>query len=161
MPRWHFPLWKSMIAVSLFAVLLAVCIVPMARITEYSRLQREMDASIRYLKPTNSLTLNLSVWDCAHTWTITAYCNVCFSPEHVSTVEMYRLREDLNRKLEGSVDLDTLRWIWDRLAQTGPHGKRYVERFRSQFEECFPQQYTIPSAPLSPPKELPFSFPLP
>lgn len=150
MPRWHFPLWQSMVAVAVLAVLLAI-IVPVGRVTEYVRLQRQMGTSIRCLNPTNP-NVNPDDWDCAHFRTWVAYENVCFDPRLVNTVEMYRLRDDLDRKLKGNVDLDTLVWIWNRLAETGPHGKKYVERFRPIFEQCFPPQAAVPTAPASPPK---------
>jgi hypothetical protein len=51
---------------------------------------------------------------------------------------MYRLREDLEVKLKGNVDLGTLRWIWHRLGDTGPYGKRYTERYKSAFLNCLP-----------------------
>ena len=51
---------------------------------------------------------------------------------------MVRLRDDLDRKLKGKVDLDTLVWIWERLGQTGPGGKDYAERFRPMLDQCLP-----------------------
>ncbi len=63
-----------------------------------------------------------------------------------------RLRDDLARRFAGPIDRDTLTWIWDRLARTGPHGTRYVERFRPKFEQCVAPQTGVPSASVSPPK---------
>jgi hypothetical protein len=48
---------------------------------------------------------------------------------------MTRYGTDVEAKLAGDVDLDTLRWIWDRLAETGPNGKAYNEPFRHNLEE--------------------------
>lgn len=136
-----------MAAVAVLAVLLGTFVVPVGRRFEFSRLARQMDTSIRYLRPTNFSGVSPTVWECAQVWTVTAYGNVCFSPEHVATAEMYRLRDDLERKLAGPVDLDTLTWIWDRLARTGPSGKRYVERFRPLLEECLPAKADSVSPP--------------
>ena len=55
-----------------------------------------------------------------------------------ATAEMYRFRDDLSEKLNDSVDLQTLNWIWIRLGETRPHGKRYTEQHEPSLRECFP-----------------------
>jgi hypothetical protein len=105
---------------------------------EWTRLARQIDSSIRYLRPSHPDVVNPAVWDCAHGWVVTANGNVCFSPEHAATSEMHRLRHDLQKRIAGEIDLNTLKWIWSRLGDTGPHGKRYVDRFGSSFRDCFP-----------------------
>ena len=131
-------LTKALVIVALAALLLSFLIAPVGRQMEWRGLAREMDTSIRYLKPTQPNSIASGTWDCAHGWVITAYCNICFSPEHTTTAEMYRLREDLEKKLNGKIDLGTLRWTWIRLGETGPHGKQYIERFEPAFRDCFP-----------------------
>ncbi len=74
-------------------------------------------------------------WEIASGWAVTAYRNVCFSPEHVSLSELKRFKADLEHEVAKDVDLETIDWIWRRLEDTGPHGKRYVERFEPQFRE--------------------------
>src|SRR4051794_6873902 len=132
----RFTVGKLMAAVAILALGMGFCIVPIGKQAEFARLQRQMDDSIRSLRPSDPTGISPTEWDCALGWTVTAYCNVCFSPGHVGTPEMYRLRDDLARKLDRRIGVDTLAWIWDRLAQTGPHGKQYVERNLPQFEEC-------------------------
>jgi hypothetical protein len=81
-------------------------------------------------------------WEAACDITCSAVGNVCYTPEHVSMSEMRRLREDIERKAAEPASLDTLRWIWHRLAQTGPHGKECAERMIVLFDE------TVASDPL-------------
>jgi hypothetical protein len=71
----------------------------------------------------------------------TAYGNVTFSPfyQHGSfdTLDgMRRFRSDLDRHLAATdiVDVDTLRWIFYRLAEFGPKGKSYIEKRTPDFE---------------------------
>ena len=118
-------------------VLLSFCIAPIASRMEWNRIERRMASSIRSLEPTHPKTIDPRAWECAHSWVQTAYINICFCPEHTSIAEMYRLQEDLDGKLTDEIDLETLRWIWDRLGNTGPHGKQYIERFRPAFRSCF------------------------
>src|SRR3954453_4144700 len=103
-----------MATVAILALIMGYCVVPLGRHAEFNRLQRQMDHSIRSLKPSSPGGISPAAWDCALGWTVTAYVNVCFSPGHVSTAEMYRLRDDLEGTLEGTIDLGTLAWIWDR-----------------------------------------------
>ena len=30
-------------------------------------------------------------------------------------------------------DLQSIDWMWERLAETGPHGQRYVEKFEPEY----------------------------
>jgi len=79
----------------------------------------------------------------AHQWTelttLTgiAFGNVFFSPQHASYDEMLRFQADLNTRLNSDLprSLATLRWVWHRLEQTGPHGKQYCERMIELFDE--------------------------
>lgn len=136
--RLRISLARALAIVAIAALLLRFLIVPFGRQMEWSNLERRMDSSIRYLQPSAPNSINPCTWDCAHTWVINAYCNICFSTEHTSTAEMYRLRDDLEGKLHGRIDLGTLKWIWHRLSETGPHGKRYTEEFEPSFRDCFP-----------------------
>ncbi len=138
MPTLRISLATALALVALAAVLLNYLIVPFSRQMEWVRLFRQMDTSIGYLKPTQPNSIGPGAWDCAHGWVVTAYCNICFSPQHTTTAEMYRFRDDLNEKRNASIDLQTLKWIWIRLGETRPHGKRYTERYEPTFRECFP-----------------------
>jgi hypothetical protein len=129
---------RSMALVAVIAALLAIIIVPVGRKLEYAKVQREMNDSIQSLRYRAPNGVDPAVWQCAANWTSTAYGNICFSEEHVGIEEMYRLRDEMLAKLSGPADPDLLLWIWERLARTGPHGKRYVGRFRRSFLDCFP-----------------------
>ena len=121
-PYARITVWRLMVLVAIAAAFLATIGRPIGRRLEYARVQREMDDAIRALEYRVPPGVSPSVWECAWGWTLTAYGNVCFSEEHVRIGEMYRLRDELMPKLSGPVGPQTLVWIWDRLAKTGPHG---------------------------------------
>jgi hypothetical protein len=50
---------------------------------------------------------------------------------------MRKFGQQLEEKLRGDIDATILEWIWDRLAETGPYGKYYTDRFREQFRGSF------------------------
>jgi hypothetical protein len=132
------PVWKLMTIVALLALPMAFCLVPVGRLTEWRRVHKRLDDKIRYLKPSDPSGVDPAVWDNALGATITAYGNVCFSTGHVSIPEMYRLQDDLDAKLKGKVDLDTLIWIWERLGETGPAGKDYAREKRPLLDQWLP-----------------------
>jgi hypothetical protein len=76
-----------------------------------------------------------AVWEEATTWAITAYANVCFSESHVPLDELRRFRVDSEERFEGEVNLATIDWVWQRLGETGPHGRQYRDRFEPQYRE--------------------------
>lgn len=120
-------------------VVLAACVMsPAMRVWghfAYRRDQRVAMESVRQLRDQRPRDVDADTWEMASGWAITAYCNVCFSPEHVSHDELRRFRVDLEEQLRRPVDLSTIDWVWERLGQTGPHGARYRERFEPQYRE--------------------------
>jgi hypothetical protein len=79
--------------------------------------------------------VNAAAWDEATAWANTAYANVFFSEQHTPIDELRRFRIDVEERLEGDVDLATIDWLWQRLGETGPHGRRYRHRFEPQYRE--------------------------
>jgi hypothetical protein len=43
---------------------------------------------------------------------------------------MDRFERELNRRLKGPVDLQTIDWIWDEMARLTPNGKTYSDSYR-------------------------------
>jgi hypothetical protein len=103
--------------------------------SEYAREQRAGYESVLQLRERRPADVSPDTWEWATNWAITAYANVCFSPEHVSLEELKRFRADLEERLRGPVNLGTVDWIWQRLGQTGPHGLSYQQRFEPQYRE--------------------------
>jgi hypothetical protein len=136
-PIAQFSIPTMMIAVAVSGLVLTL-IVAVGRRTHYGYVQREMYDALTTLQNRPPPGVSLATWECAWGWTVTAYGNVCFSEEHVTTGELLRFREDLSAELQGPITLDTLVRIWDRLSRTGPHGRRYVSRFKPEFLACLP-----------------------
>jgi hypothetical protein len=88
-------------------------------------------------------------WEEAVNWTATAQCNTFFSPSHASKADLDQFGRDVEDRLRGPVGVDTIEWIWDRLAETGPTGREYVERFRPEMREWL---YLTPPKKSNPPQ---------
>jgi len=103
------------------------------RLVSYARQQRigaELIGSLNERRPESVPT---KTWDDATGWAITAYHNVCFSETHVTFDELVRFNHDAKMKLAGNVHLISIDWVWERLAETGPHGQRYFEKFEPEY----------------------------
>ncbi len=85
-------------------------------------------------------TVPTQTWEDATGRAITAYHNVCFSEEHVTFDELVRFNHDARNKLAGNVNLQSIDWVWARLAKTGPHGQRYFDKFEPQYRSLVYQE---------------------
>jgi hypothetical protein len=65
--------------------------------------------------------------------------NVCYTPSCVSLQEMRRLKADVAAKARRPATVASLRWFWQRLAETGPHGKQYIKRMTPLLDEAIGQ----------------------
>jgi hypothetical protein len=120
-------------------VVLAACVVPPAvwvfQQVAFAQDRRAAYDLITHLRHRRPPDVDERTWEMASGWAITAYCNVCFSPEHVSHDELRRFRADLEGRLREPVDLATVDWVWDRLGRTGPRGRSYQQRFEPLYRE--------------------------
>lgn len=112
----------------------------------YGQKSHHIRALIMSLRDQRPSDIPDHAWEEGINWTVTAHCNVCFSPDHASFENMCIYGQQLEEKLQGKIDASTLEWVWDRLAETGPQGKRYTDQFRGQFKESLG---LVPSSPVS------------
>lgn len=87
----------------------------------------------------------------AHIWRegwVTIYNamgNVCFTFHQVSQEEMERLAHDVEQMDREPHDWDRLDRLWDRLGETGPHGRKYIDRMRPLWDPFWREK--IPDLP--------------
>jgi len=98
--------------------------------------------------------INAHCWEQAWILAYNGFGNVCFSPSHVSLREMRRLKADLEAKMHQPATLASLRWLWDRLAETGPHGKEYITRMTPLLDDVL-EQLAPPGAAADPQQKKP------
>lgn len=112
----------------------------------YREKNKEIAQRLFDLKDQVPAGVNPKQWENLTTLTDIGFGNVFFSPKHASYTEMLRFQADLEEKLRADkpIRVETLRWIWKRLSETGPHGKDYSERMIQLFEEGASQ---IPAPP--------------
>lgn len=97
--------------------------------------QREIGAEliegIRARRPEN---VPSSVWDNSVSWTRTAYFNVFSSRDNSTSEDLSAFVMETKDKLASEIDLESIDWIWNRLALTSPYGREYVERMWQDYK---------------------------
>ena len=74
-------------------------------------------------------------WEIATGWAANAFGNTCISPSRVSLDELKRFSAELEIKTAEDVDIATIDWIWQRLSDAGPAGKRYYDTFYPEYRK--------------------------
>jgi hypothetical protein len=70
-------------------------------------------------------------WDNAFGWTANLWGNTqALYSADVS--DLQQLEREMNEKLKGKVDFNTILWIWDRFAEVCTGAKRYNEIYRDE-----------------------------
>ena len=99
----------------------------------YNHCSLRIRQKIEALNDRRPAAVNPKLWEESVGWLVTAHCNICFSEESTSYEAMCQFEEQLDEKLKGDVDLGTIEWIGDRLAETGPNGQRYMKNWKIQW----------------------------
>lgn len=115
-----------------FLIAAAFEVYPRMRYSQRSRRTNNKIIALMNRKPTK---LNEKQWEQYVGWASIAYCNICCSEGHASYKAVCRFEEQLDEKLKEEIQLETIDWIGDRLAETGPHGQRYMKNWREQWNE--------------------------
>jgi hypothetical protein len=129
--RWHqYSLRSLLVFVTLCAAFLSWFGWWYRTRTELDARDRQILAVIGSLKDNRPPTMTKSQWDNTVTWTECLEGNSLL-PFEANLDDLRRFHRELKEKTKGEVDMTTILWIWDRVAQLTPSGKRY-QRFRQQ-----------------------------
>lgn len=126
---------RTLIVSLVLAVSVSLLLILIVKVSIYSSHRNNGRRQIDSIAQRISLSLPPPEQEVVVFWTPCAYGNVCFSPDEVSLTELKRFNEDVRLRAKGSVDLATADWIWRRLAETGPHGAKYVARFEPKYRK--------------------------
>ncbi|MEM7479399.1 MAG: hypothetical protein AAF483_30820 [Planctomycetota bacterium] len=124
-----FRIRTALIAMAVIAVLVFACV----RITEYPRWRQRGANAIATLQERRPSNVPAKTWEIATNWALTAYANTCFSGGHVPLSELKAFVSEAEEELSGPVDLDSIDWVWGRLAETSPRSEEYVQRFQPEY----------------------------
>jgi hypothetical protein len=100
----------------------------------YNSRSRRINEKICSLEKRRPADVSVDLWMNCVAWASIAHCNICFSEEHCSYEAMCKFEEQLDGKLTGEINLSTFEWIGERLSDTGPHGKGYMNKWKKQWE---------------------------
>ena len=126
--------WGCALLVAIVALLLVTAVVRVYPERRYNLASHRINRKICDLQSRRPEGVSPELWDFKVTWASIAFCNICFSEGHAPYEEMCRLERELDVRLQAPIDLQFFDWLWERLAQTGPHGRRYVERWQAELQ---------------------------
>jgi hypothetical protein len=63
-------------------------------------------------------------------WTLNLHANCGASHTWVERDQMWPFLEEMERRLQGSVSIATIDWIWDEYTRITKFGREYEEKYR-------------------------------
>jgi hypothetical protein len=130
----QFTLQTLMVAVAAVAIVCSYVAWYNNRIVAPRRCCDEIRHIIESLATRRPPNVTVGQWEAALFWTENLHVSSMLSHE-ARLSELRKLRDDMREKVAGEVDMDTILWIWDRYAQTTPHGKSYNRHARGRVLE--------------------------
>lgn len=110
------------------------------RLWTLSTFARQRDAGLELidlLRQERPQDVSKESWEIAVDWTTTAYLNVFSSVDNPTSANIKRFNrhaEDIVNSSDGIVMIER---IWEELAQAGPHGQEYVDKFYPEFRNSY------------------------
>jgi hypothetical protein len=102
-------------------------------IRDHQRWFFRVHASIKSLATRRPPGVDQEQWTQAVLWTLNADGNCCTVADFLKTrdrAELQRFADELERRIDGPVDLKTIDWIWDEFERISKYGKTYSDKFR-------------------------------
>ncbi|HVV99144.1 MAG TPA: hypothetical protein VHB77_02320 [Planctomycetaceae bacterium] len=119
----------------------------MLHMARYGHRSQRINDKIAALEDRKPHDVSEKMWEECVAWASIAHCNICFSEGHASYEAMCRFEQQLDAKLEEDVNLATIEWIGDRLAETGPHGRTYMTKLPIQWKQTLQELLKKTSEP--------------
>ncbi|HWA26440.1 MAG TPA: hypothetical protein VG734_12340 [Lacunisphaera sp.] len=108
----------------------------MFRLEMHSRHYQRVEAEVRALGLKRPADVSRDQWQFMIGWTVKDVANSLTSSSYVKSAKLAQFADELHIRCAGKVDIHTIDWIWDRIAEISPKiGKQYDERFRPTVPE--------------------------
>ena len=130
--RWHqFSLQTLLLFVAVVAAMLSLYAVFVRPNVEHKRLVQRFDLCIEQLTQKRPTNVTRQQWSYVIGWTMNARGNCLTVRQWIDDYPRFRrFVEDLERKVEGNVGIETIDWIWDEIEQNSRPGKSYSNTYR-------------------------------
>jgi hypothetical protein len=99
-------------------------------VREWRQWHNRVQADIKSLASKRPPDITRGEWEWVVGWTVNLHGNCGSEWNNFNSVEMQSFAEELERRLQGPVDMRTIDWIWDEYARLTIYGKRYSDKYR-------------------------------
>ncbi len=110
------------------------------QVRQFNKTYNELETIVESWEPPPS-DIDANRWREVYGWTRQALVNCCTHPSYCSHEELSRLLEEVRRADQTPHTLERIDWLWYRIAETGPTGKRYIDRFQKARDDIHPYQH--------------------
>ena len=130
-PRIRFHLRSVFVIVILGITLFFAYRISVAPYFRFRETNSRIQASVRELAKHRPEGVSKRQWSSVVGWTSTAVYSVFFMPSSINDDQRYfDFADELDRRLQGKVEMSTIDWIWDNFEEIGKHGRSYSEQYR-------------------------------
>ena len=132
--RVSFNVFASVLAIGFLLAFVSVAILFVMTVYKFKTFYfhtNRIELVVEGMRDRKPADIDQELWGEACDWLCTANGNICYSPESMPTEIVKDLAWRFESRGEGEVDLNTVEWMWDQFAGTGPAGAHYARRHRA------------------------------
>jgi hypothetical protein len=118
------------LALALMVVVIGTLAIFVWRETSHRQMCDQVLADVWSLAKKQPQGITAAEWHHFIRWTNNDVANGLASPTWVSRRDLVRFADELHRRVEGKVDINTIDWIWDEIARISKYGQSYSDQFR-------------------------------
>ncbi len=134
-PPIRFGLRSLFVAVAVVACILGLYAAFVKPSIEHGRLIRRFGVCIERLIHKRPANLSNDQWCFIISWTYYAKGNCLRNQDDITDEPRFRrFVDELERKVEGEVSIETIDWIWDEIEAVSMYGTLYSEKYRDYAE---------------------------
>lgn len=96
----------------------------------YSKWFERVRSSIYTLADKRPAEVSRGQWDFMIGWTLNLHGNAAFGPRQIDSQAAAEFADELDRRLQGPMNISDIDWIWDRYESFSEGGKSYSDKYR-------------------------------
>ncbi len=122
--------WNLLVLVTIVAGVLAFWVFQIQHAQEHRRRYDRVQVCIDKLVQKRPTNVTVEHWNSMVWWTENLKANCLPGPFIKDEPRFRRFVSELEKKVEGDVDIETIDWIWDEVVEISTVGQTYSDQYR-------------------------------